>query len=192
MRALPAFTRPALAVCLGGALLLGGCASEKPPPLLGSVQKGRIGRAPIVTISPLPASTAQPGPHAKAQADAALPAGNVSAAGTEELPSVIYFDPDAYQVKADYRPMLEAHAKRLIADPDLMLRIDGHTDESGPPDYNRELARMRAHMVMKQLIALGVPKTQLQVVGHGEGRRNGKRNGNGLQANSRRVELTYR
>jgi len=189
MRALPAFFRPALAAGLGAALLLAGCASEKSPPLLGSV-KGRPGRAPIVTISPVPPPAAAP--RAQASAEPALPAGSVSAAGTEELQTVIYFEPDAYQVKADYRPMLEAHAKRLIADPDLVLRIDGHTDESGPPDYNRELARMRAHMVMKQLLALGAPKTQLQVVGHGEARRNGKRNGNGLQANSRRVELTYR
>jgi peptidoglycan-associated lipoprotein len=174
---------PALAVATG--LLLAACASE--PPLLGSVRgKPPQGKAPVVAAVPTPV-----GPPAQAGATVVAGSGTAGSA-EEEVASVIYFDPDEYQVKDSYRPMLQAYAKRLIADPELHLRIDGHTDDNGPADYNLELARTRAQMVMKQLVAMGVPPAQLQIVGHGKGRPKARGTSAQAQAANRRVELTYR
>jgi peptidoglycan-associated lipoprotein len=155
---------------LGGCSMLG--AGPEPP-----LADRPLTKAPIVSVSPT-------GNRAEPAAPPAAP----SAEG--ELPSVIYFDFDAYTVKDEYRPLLQAHAKRLLADPSLHLRIDAHTDERGPADYNLELARMRAVSVQKQLLSLGVPATQLQIVGHG--REKAARGKAPSVASSRRVELSYR
>lgn len=179
-----------LALPLGLALtvLLAACASDRNnPPLLGSVRGKNVqGKAPVVAAVPTPV------PGLAAPGASVVAGSGTSGAAEEELPSVIYFDPDEYQVKESYRPMLQAYAKRLIADPDLRLRIDGHTDDSGPADYNLELARTRAQMVMKQLVSMGVPAAQLQIVGHGKGQPKARGSNAQSQAANRRVELTYR
>jgi outer membrane protein OmpA-like peptidoglycan-associated protein len=178
---------PALPLGLALTLLLAACASDRDPPLLGSVRGRNLqGKAPVVAAVPTPAPGLQ-------QPGATMVAGSGTPGPAEdETASVIYFDPDEYQVKESYRPMLLAYAKRLIADPELHLRIDGHTDDTGPADYNLDLARTRAQMVMKQLVGMGVPPAQLQIVGHGKGRPKAKGTGAQAQAANRRVELTYR
>jgi peptidoglycan-associated lipoprotein len=160
-----------------GIVVLGGCSwlSTGPQPPLADHP---LTKAPIVAV--VPAGT---------RADPAPPPPAPLAEG--ELPSVIYFDFDAYTVKDEYRPLLQAHAKRLLADPSLHLRIDAHTDEHGPADYNLELARMRAVSVQKQLLSLGVPATQLQIVGHGRDKA-ARGKASASVASSRRVELSYR
>jgi peptidoglycan-associated lipoprotein len=187
MRPTSTACRLALPLGLALTLLLAACASDNDPPLLRSVRgKNLQGKAPVVAAVPTPVSGLQtPG--------ATMVAGSGTAGAAEdELPSVIYFEPDEYQVKESYRPMLQAYAKRLLADPDLRLRIDGHTDDTGPADYNLELARTRAQMVMKQLVGMGVPPAQLQIVGHGKGQPKAKGSNAQSQAANRRVELTYR
>jgi peptidoglycan-associated lipoprotein len=184
--------RLALSSSLLCGLLTGGCSSERSPPLFGSV---RDRPAPVVIAAPKPVATpggAQPGAVGSSgtSSSSSSAAAAALAAIDEDTSSVIYFDPDGYLVKDNYRPMLEAHAKRLIADPRLRLRIDGHTDGIGPADYNLELARTRAQMVMKQLVSMGVPPNQLQIVGHGKGAT--RTGGANAQAANRRVELTYR
>lgn len=182
--------RLALPLALAATVLLAACASDRPP-LLGSVRKASPpqGRAPVVVATPTPVTA----PGVTTSVGGSGTAGPSAApAADEDVPAVIYFDPDVYTVKDSYRPLLQTYAKRLIADPDLRLRIDGHTDDSGPADYNLELARMRAQMVMKQLISMGVPASQLQIVGHGKGQPKAKGAGAQAQAANRRVELTYR
>lgn len=158
--------------------LLAACAADDQPPLSASVRKS----APIVTAVPKPT------------ARAALPKAQVtSAIGTEHaVANVIYFDSDRYRVSDEYKALLKAHAKRLLADPTLHLRIDGHADGIGPADYNLELARMRAQMVKRELMELGVPAGQLQVVGHGDGKPAAPGQDAQALAANRRVELSYR
>jgi peptidoglycan-associated lipoprotein len=184
MPAMPC-SRPALlalGLCLAAGLA--GCA-ESAPPLMNSPRTDPA-KAPVTVARPVPVPTPPPTDPAVA------PPARTSDAD-DEMPSVIYYAPDVYTVKEEYRPLLQAHAKRLIADPKLKLRIDAHTDDSGPADYNLELARMRAQVVMKQLIALGVPASQLQVVRHGKGGRPAAKGGGApTQAENRRVELSYR
>jgi len=183
MPAMPCSSPALLALGLCLAAGLAGCA-DPAPPLMNS-PRTEPAKAPVTVAKPVPVPTPPP-----AAPLAAPPARTTDA--DDEMPSVIYYAPDVYTVKEEYRPLLQAHAKRLIADPKLKLRIDAHTDDSGPVDYNLELARMRAQVVMKQLIALGVPAAQLQIVGHGKGRPAAKGGGAQGQAENRRVELTYR
>ncbi|MEW6706040.1 MAG: OmpA family protein [Pseudomonadota bacterium] len=179
------FGRRARPLGLATALLLAACASDREPPLLDGVRKAKAsqGKAPVVVAIPTPVP---------ANDDTPRVAGSGTSGVAEKLPSVIYFQPDAYEVDESYLPVLEAYAERLLAEPGLQLRIDGHTDDSGPADYNLELARMRAQMVMRELLSMGVPKSQLQVVGHGKGRPKARGASAKAQAANRRVELSYR
>ena len=50
------------------------------------------------------------------------------------------------------------------------VSIEGHTDNVGPADLNRDLSELRALAVMKGLMDRGVPKTRMAYVGYGMSR----------------------
>lgn len=120
---------------------------------------------------PPPASAPEPAPAPTAEA--------------QELPAQIPFDYDAYQIKEPYRPVLQAHAKKLIADPSLRLVIQARVDPRGPRDYNRALANKRAEMVKKQLVSFGVAPDRLRTAVGRPAAKHGS-------IVARRVELIYR
>ncbi|HET9645806.1 MAG TPA: OmpA family protein, partial [Burkholderiaceae bacterium] len=74
------------------------------------------------------------------------------AAGLER---VVYFDFDSFVVKDEYRPLIEAHAKRLAADRKKHMSVEGHTDERGGREYNLALGQKRADAVARTLTLLG-------------------------------------
>lgn len=80
----------------------------------------------------------------------------------------IYFDYDSDAVKAEYRPIVEAHAKYLLAHPDAKMTLQGNTDERGTREYNLSLGQRRSVAVKKSLNLLGVQDTQIETVSYGE------------------------
>jgi len=107
-------------------------------------------------------------------------------------PHVIYFERDAYKVDDSYRSMLEAHARRMKSAPGLRMLIQAHADRAGSSEYNRALSHKRAEMVMRQLVALGVPADRMEIEGRGETRPAAKGAPHEPAASERRVELIYR
>jgi peptidoglycan-associated lipoprotein len=152
-------------------------APRKPEPV--AVPDGRAAPPPPpVAAAPAPAPVLVPAPEP-----------SPPAAPAEEPGNVIYFDPDVFRVAPEYRPMLEAHAKRLKADPSKRLRIEAHADPEGGSDYNRALTEKRAETVMKMLRSMGVDARQLEVKAFGAGK-GGPRDASAW-ARHRRVELVY-
>src|SRR3990167_795850 len=47
----------------------------------------------------------------------------------------VYFDYDKDEVKAEYRPLVEAHAKYLQQNPNARMMIQGNADERGSREY---------------------------------------------------------
>jgi peptidoglycan-associated lipoprotein len=80
----------------------------------------------------------------------------------------IYFDYDSDAVKAEYRPIVEAHAKYLLAHPDTKMMVQGNTDERGTREYNLSLGQRRAVAVKKSLNLAGVNDKQIETVSYGE------------------------
>lgn len=80
----------------------------------------------------------------------------------------IYFDYDSDAVKAEYRPIVEAQAKYLLAHPDAKMTLQGNTDERGTREYNLSLGQRRSVAVKKSLNLLGVQDTQIETVSYGE------------------------
>ncbi|HCE08273.1 MAG TPA: peptidoglycan-associated lipoprotein, partial [Oxalobacteraceae bacterium] len=59
----------------------------------------------------------------------------------------VYFDFDAYIVKDEYKPLVEAHGKYLSANKARKVVIQGNTDERGGSEYNLALGQKRAEAV---------------------------------------------
>lgn len=61
-----------------------------------------------------------------------------------------------------------ALAATLKAQPELRLEVNAHTDSLGPQSANLTLSQKRANAVMAELVANGVPKSQIEAEGYGE------------------------
>ncbi|MBC7553421.1 MAG: OmpA family protein [Taibaiella sp.] len=53
-------------------------------------------------------------------------------------------------------PILQDAVRRLNADPDAYVIVDGHNDNTGTRPYNKKLSIKRADAVKKHLIELGI------------------------------------
>jgi peptidoglycan-associated lipoprotein len=80
----------------------------------------------------------------------------------------IFFDYDKYDVKDEYRSLIEAHAKYLRENPNARMLIQGNADERGSREYNVALGQKRSDNVRKMLILLGARDAQLESVSLGE------------------------
>lgn len=104
----------------------------------------------------------------------------------------IYFDFDSYIVKSDYQPLLEAHAKYLMAHPNRHVLIQGNTDERGTSEYNLALGEKRSEAVLHDLETLGVPDSQLEAVSLGKEKPLALGHDEASWAQNRRADLVYR
>ncbi len=66
-------------------------------------------------------------------------------------------------------PLLDEVARFIREHPELgPVRIDGHTDDVGNPQYNLELSQRRARSILEYLSTKGVPVERLSPVGYGK------------------------
>ncbi|BCL69200.1 peptidoglycan-associated lipoprotein [Vibrio nigripulchritudo MADA3029] len=103
----------------------------------------------------------------------------------------IYFAFDNATISSDYEDMLAAHAAFISKDPALKVRIEGHADERGTPEYNIALGERRAEAVAKYLQALGVQADQIEVISFGEERPLLLGQSEEVYAKNRRAVLVY-
>ena len=69
---------------------------------------------------------------------------------------VVYYDYDMANIKDEFRPIIQAHAKFMQEYPQLRMTVQGHTDERGSREYNIALGQRRADSVKRALGVLGV------------------------------------
>lgn len=80
----------------------------------------------------------------------------------------IYFDFDSYQIKAEYQPIVAAHAAYLASHPSARVNLQGHADERGSREYNIGLGERRANAVATLFSAAGAADSQVETVSYGE------------------------
>ncbi|MBK6852764.1 MAG: OmpA family protein [Burkholderiales bacterium] len=147
---------------------------------VASVELGRTGPGGTASdLSPLGGSGVKPG---GVGADA-LAGGNGK---------VIYFDFNSYVVRDDYKPVIDAQARRLAADRSRKLLLEGHTDERGGSEFNLALGQKRAEAVLRALALLGAQDSQLEAVSYGKERPAVGGSDEAAWAMNRRVELRDR
>ena len=102
----------------------------------------------------------------------------------------IYFDFDKDEVKAEYRPLVEAHAKYLVANPNAKVVFQGSADNRGSREYNLSLGQRRAVAVKKAVNVLGAQDKQIETVSYGEEKAKECKDETCYQQD-RRVEIVY-
>ena len=103
----------------------------------------------------------------------------------------IYFDLDKFDVKEQYRPLVEAHAKFLRENPSAKMLIQGNADERGSREYNIGLGQRRSDSVKKMLQLLGVKDNQIEAVSLGEEKPQCAEHGEDCWAKNRRDDMLY-
>ncbi|MDP1051602.1 OmpA family protein, partial [Klebsiella quasipneumoniae] len=81
---------------------------------------------------------------------------------------VIYFEFDRSNIRAQFRPIIEAHAQYMRANPSARVILEGHADERGSREYNLGLGERRGNAVSEAVEANGVADRQIEVVSYGE------------------------
>jgi peptidoglycan-associated lipoprotein len=80
----------------------------------------------------------------------------------------IYYDYDKYDVKDEYKPLLQAHARFLSQNRNAKMLIQGNCDERGSREYNIALGQKRSDGVKKLLLLMGAQESQIESVSLGE------------------------
>src|SRR5918995_2897143 len=106
--------------------------------------------------------------------------------------TIVYFDYDRAEIKAEFVPIVTAHAKYLNTNSSNKVRLEGHSDERGSREYNIRLRERRAQAVRRALMLQGVTEAQITTVSYGEERPSVQGSDESAYAKNRRVELLYR
>jgi len=80
----------------------------------------------------------------------------------------IFFDLDSSTLKPGAYSEIDRVSNVLNNYPQTTIRVDGHTDSTGPEDYNQQLSEKRAETVKNALVQRGVDPRRIEAVGFGE------------------------
>ena len=142
--------------------LLFGCATEEQKP---------AATAPVEAAKPAAKPQAESKPVTQVQA--APRSGSAAFAALKDPNNIlskrsVYFDFDKFDVKDEFRSLVEAHAKFLRENPSAKMLIQGNADERGSREYNVGLGQRRSDSVKKMLTLLGAREDQIESVSLGE------------------------
>lgn len=82
--------------------------------------------------------------------------------------SMVHFDFDKSEIRADAREILKKNAEYLKKNPDVKILVEGHCDERGTVEYNLSLGQRRALAVRDYYGRLGVALGRIATISYGE------------------------
>ena len=164
--------------------LLAGCGSTP----MSSDQAGASveDRNATTTVQTPPVQTVTPGDGGNASRLAELtnPASPLSKRS-------VYFDFDSFVLRPEFQPLVEVHARFLLANPDVRMLIQGNADERGSREYNLALGQKRSDALRRGLTLLGVPEDQIESVSLGEEKPRCVDSSEECWAENRRADMIY-
>jgi len=84
--------------------------------------------------------------------------------------SPVYFDFDQAGISAEMRPIVTSNANYMKDNLDVVIVIEGNSDERGTNEYNLALGERRAINVKEYMVNLGVDPMRIRTVSYGEER----------------------
>ena len=103
----------------------------------------------------------------------------------------VFYDYDSFDVKAEYKPMIEAHGKYLADNPKAKMFLQGNADDRGSREYNIALGSKRAEGVRKMLSVLGAKEEQMEAVSFGEEKPRADCPEEACWSQNRRADIVY-
>ncbi|MBT0961748.1 peptidoglycan-associated lipoprotein Pal [Denitromonas iodatirespirans] len=103
----------------------------------------------------------------------------------------VMFDYDSFTIRGEFMPLVEAHARFLVANPQMKMLIQGSADERGSREYNLALGQKRSDAIKKALMLLGAQETQIESVSLGEEKPRCTERTEACYAENRRGEMLY-
>lgn len=103
----------------------------------------------------------------------------------------VLFEFDSSAIDSESRAIVEAHAAYLVANPNVMVTLQGHADERGTREYNLALGERRGVSVERMLRVLGVSSERLTTISYGEENPMALGHNETAWRLNRRVELAY-
>ena len=162
-----------------GAALIAGCGTTAEPEQAGAPVEDRAARQ-IEGSQVKPVTVEDPA----AAALAAVKQGVLAQRS-------VFFDYDSYVIKNEYKSLVEAHARFLVANPKVKMLIQGNADERGSREYNLALGQKRAEAVKKMLILLGAREAQIEAVSLGEEKPRCTESDEACWSQNRRGDMLY-
>jgi peptidoglycan-associated lipoprotein len=135
--------------------------------------------------------TAQTGADTKSAGQQAVTANPLKDPNNILSKRSVYFDLDKYDVKAEYKPMVEAHAKYLTGNKGAKVAVQGNTDERGSREYNIALGNNRANSVRKMMNVMGASDGQIEVISFGEDKPRAACHDESCWKENRRSDIVY-
>src|SRR3989441_57493 len=86
------------------------------------------------------------------------------------LATMIHFDYDKSNIRAEDAAVLDQKVAILQANPNLRIRISGHCDERGSDEYNLALGNRRATSAKQYVVSHGIDAGRIETVSYGEER----------------------
>uniref|UniRef100_A0AB33KQH8 OmpA family protein n=1 Tax=Tenacibaculum sp. Pbs-1 TaxID=3238748 RepID=A0AB33KQH8_9FLAO len=89
--------------------------------------------------------------------------------GNQIVIKPIYFDYDKYDIREDAEYELENIVTVMTNHPELVIKIESHTDSRGRRDYNRFLSDKRAKSTRDYILSRGIASNRIEsAIGYGE------------------------
>lgn len=146
-----------------------------------------------MTASSAAAQTTAP-PSNPAAAPTPPPAAAPPAAAAAKAPDslAILFDSGSVAIRPSEEKTLD-QASRLFRDgKPIVMVVSGATDSVGSANANLRLSELRANIVLRELVARGIPVERFQIVGKGETDPVVPAPKGTAEPRNRRVEITWR
>jgi peptidoglycan-associated lipoprotein len=103
----------------------------------------------------------------------------------------LYYDYDKYDVRDEYKPLLQAHARYLAQNRNAKMLIQGNCDERGSREYNIALGQKRSDGVKNMLLLMGAQESQIESVSLGEEKPRCTETTETCYAENRRSDMLY-
>jgi outer membrane protein OmpA-like peptidoglycan-associated protein len=149
------------------------------PPTLVRVPRPAVTHVSTPEVTPVPATGPEPAPTpapalAPAPQPAPVPTTDLGAdalytslTGQGRIVVPFSFQPNRDELDASSQPVVDRIVAMMKKHPDLYLRIEGHTDNTGDPEDNMRLSTARAYAVRGRIIEGDIDKKRLDAVGVG-------------------------
>ena len=105
------------------------------------------------------------------------------------LKQMVHFETGKSVIMPDSFAILDEVADVLIQNPNIRIRVDGHTDSQGSFDLNMKLSQSRADSVKQHLANKGIDSMRIETMGYGPSNPIDTNRTPSGRAKNRRVEI---